>query len=214
MSTLYLCVSLNWDKLVSAFIVSAGAQTLVVALAQGLYHSKGSTRPWIPLAATVRLSPYCSGSNRFLREEYIAEFNRRFQTPAAQKGSAFTPCRRRDLDLIFSLQFERTVNRDNTISFEKLNLQIEKVNWRRTLAGCSVMVHQHLDRTLSITYGPQRLGHYTGQGTSILKTSTAEKVVEKTFRGKVKKPTFPPRLEIPQTARDSHFPTTSATAGL
>jgi len=37
--------------------------------------------------------------------------------------------------------------------------------------------------------------------------------VEKTRGGKVKKPTFPPRLEIPQTLRDSHFPTASATAG-
>jgi hypothetical protein len=153
-------------------------------------------------------------ANRFLREEYIAEFNRRFQVPAAQKGSSFTPCRRRDLDLIFSLQFERTVNRDNTISFQNLNLQIEKVTWRGTLAGCNVRVHQHLDGTLSITYGPQRLGHYTSQGTAIVKTSAAEKVVEKTLRGKVQKQTFPPRLEIPQTTRDSHFPTTSATAGL
>jgi hypothetical protein len=39
-------------------------------------------------------------ANRFLREEYIAEFNRRFQIAAAQKGSAFTSCRRRDLDLV------------------------------------------------------------------------------------------------------------------
>ena len=37
--------------------------------------------------------------------------------------------------------------------------------------------------------------------------------VEKTRGGKVKEPTFPPRLEIPQTPRDSHFPTASATAG-
>ena len=153
-------------------------------------------------------------ANRFLRQEYIAEFNRRFQVPAAQTGSAFTPCRRPDLDLIFSLQFERTVNRDNTISFQNLNLQIEKVSWRATLAGCNVLVHQHLDGTLSITYGPQRLGRYTSQGTPVLKTSAAWKVVEKTLRAKVKKTTFPPRLEIPQTARDSHFPTTSATAGL
>src|ERR1700745_598143 len=39
-------------------------------------------------------------ANRFLREEYMAEFNGRFQVPAAQAGSAFAPCRRRDLDLI------------------------------------------------------------------------------------------------------------------
>ena len=35
--------------------------------------------------------------------------------------------------------------------------------------------------------------------------SLAAKAVEKTLRGKVQKQTFPPRLEIPQKTRDSHF---------
>jgi hypothetical protein len=88
------------------------------------------------------------------------------------------------------------------------------VSWRGTLAGSNVIVHQHLDGTLSITYGPQRLGHYTSQGTLIPKTSAAEKVVEKDFPWKSPKNDFFPHLEIPQTARDSHFPTTSAAASL
>jgi transposase len=151
-------------------------------------------------------------ANRFLREHYIGEFNRRFQAPAAQRGTAFTPCPRRDLDLIFSLQFERTVNRDNTVSFQNLRLQIDKVSWRGTLAGCNVTVHQHLDGSITLTHGPQRLGHYTSQGAAII-TAPARKAVEQTLPGKVPKATFPRSLEIPQTARDSHFPTASATAG-
>jgi transposase len=66
-------------------------------------------------------------ANAFLREHYIGEFNRRFQVEAAQAGSAFVPCRAKDLQRIFSLQFERTVNRDNTVSFQNLTLQIEPV---------------------------------------------------------------------------------------
>jgi len=150
-------------------------------------------------------------ANRFLREHYVDEFNRRFQVPAAQRGTAFTACPRRNLDLIFSLQFERTVSRDNTVSFQNLALQIDKVSWRGTLAGCNVIVHQHLDGTLSMTHGPRRLEHYTSQGTPITQTATKQ-AVEKPLRGKVQKPTFPPRLEIPQTARDSHFPTATTTA--
>ena len=150
-------------------------------------------------------------ANRFLREHYLAEFNRRFQVPAAQRGTAFTACPRRDLDLIFSLQFERTVSRDNTVSFQNLALQIDKVSWRSTLAGCNVIVHQHLDGTLSMTHGPRRLERYTSQGTPITQTATKQ-AVEKPLRGKVQKPTFPPRLEIPQTARDSHFPTAMTAA--
>src|SRR5712672_3405028 len=104
------------------------------------------------------------GANAFLREHYIAEFNRRFQVRATQAGSAFVPRRSRDLDLIFSLQFERSVNRDNTVSFHNLSLQIEAVRWRASLAGCTVTVHQHLDGSISLTHGPHRLGRYSAQG--------------------------------------------------
>src|SRR6266536_2746280 len=154
-------------------------------------------------------------ANRVLREHYIAEFNRRFQVAAAQRGTAFVSCPRRDLNLIFSLQFERSVNRDNTVSFQNLILQIEPVRWRATLAGCKVTVHQHLDQTLSLTYGPHRLGRFTAQGEARTETKTAAgKAVEKTLRGKAQKPAFPPSFEIPQTARDSNFPAASAAAGM
>jgi transposase len=153
-------------------------------------------------------------ANVFLREHYIAEFNRSFQVAAAQRGSAFLACRRRDLDLVFSLQFERAVNRDNTVSFQNLSLQIEAVRWRATLAGCQVMVHQHLDGTLSLTHGPHLLGRYTAEGAAQgAKKMPARRAVEKPRGGKVKKPTFPPRLEIPQTPRDYHFPTAPTAAG-
>ena len=152
-------------------------------------------------------------ANAFLREHYIGEFNRRFQVEAAQPGSAFVPYRGKDLDRIFSLQFERTVNRDNTVSFQNLTLQIEPVRWRGTLAGCTVTAHQHLDGTLSLSYGPHSLGRYDERGSPILNRQLAAgKAVEKTRGGKVQQPTFPPRLEIPQSTRDSHFPTASAAA--
>jgi len=153
-------------------------------------------------------------ANVFLREHYIAEFNRRFQVAAAQRGNAFSVCRGRDLDRVFSLQFERAVNRDNTVSFQNLSLQIEAVRWRATLAGCQVTVHQHLDGTLSLTHGPHLLGRYPAEGAAQSATKMpARRAVEKPRGGKVINPTFPPRLEIPQTARDSHFPTAPTAAG-
>src|SRR5450631_3321984 len=155
-------------------------------------------------------------ANKFLREHYIAEFNGRFQVAPTQRGNAFLPCPRKNLDLIFSLQFERTVSRDNTVSFQNLQLQIERVQWRGTLAGCNVTVHQHLDGTISLTHGPHRLGCYSAQGVALTSTqnAAAKNAVEKTRRGKVPKPTFPPRLEIPPTARDSHFPTATTATGI
>jgi hypothetical protein len=46
----------------------------------------------------------------------LSGFNSRFRVPAAQRGSAFTACPRRDLDLIFSLPFERKQNRTSSLA--------------------------------------------------------------------------------------------------
>jgi len=153
-------------------------------------------------------------ANRFLREQYVAEFNQRFQVSALQPGQAFMPCRRKDLDVVFSVQQQRVVNRDNTVVVGGKVFQIEPTRWRGTLAGCSVMVCEHLDETWSIRYGPHIVGRYTAQGWPWLcerKLDRQGKAVEKPLRGKPKTG-FPLRLEIPQKARDFHFPTASATA--
>jgi len=111
-------------------------------------------------------------------------------------------------------QVQQAVNRDNTVSFQNLTLQIERVRWRATLAGCQVEVHQHLGGTLSFTYGPHSLGRYTHQGVPLATTKLlGRRTVEKTLAGKVIKPTFPASLEIPQSARDSHFSTAPTAAG-
>ena len=90
-----------------------------------------------------------AAANRFLREEYINEFNQRFSVRAAERGTAFVPVRRKDLDLVFSLQHERVVARDNTVSFANRIWQLERTKFRATLAGCRVTVHEHLDQTVS-----------------------------------------------------------------
>ena len=81
-----------------------------------------------------------------MRCEYIAEFNHKFTVPAAQKGSAFVRLRRKDLDWIFSLLHERTVNQDNTISVENRIFQLERTRWRNPLAGQTVIRPRTLGR--------------------------------------------------------------------
>ena len=105
-----------------------------------------------------------TSANEFLCESYITEFNRRFALAATQPGHAFLPVRGKNLDLIFSLQHERTVNKDNTVHLGSCVLQIEKSHWRATLAGCRVTVYQHLDGTWSIGYGPHLVGRYNRDG--------------------------------------------------
>jgi transposase len=99
-------------------------------------------------------------ANRFLREHYIGEFNRKFRVPAAQPETAFVPVAGPDLDRIFSLQHERIVNRDNTVQIANRVLQIEKHHWRGTLARQRVLVCEHLDGRITIYYGPHTVGHY------------------------------------------------------
>jgi len=173
----------------------------------------GTWQGRLPQELRLRGITTLEAANEFLREEYIAEFNRRFGAPARQPGSAFLPCRRRDLDFVFSVQQERTVARDNTVQLGERWLQIEPVGWRGSLAGCRVIVHEHLDGTLTVAYGPHTVGRYNAQGWPLLEeTPPQRKAVEKPLRGKPKTG-FPLRLEIPQNRRDSHFPTATATAG-
>jgi transposase len=103
-------------------------------------------------------------ANRFLREHYLKEFNQRFRKPASERGTAFIPLHRKDLDLVFSIKHERVVARDNTVSFANRSWQLERTPLRGTLAGCQVTVHEHLDQTFSITFGPHRVGRYDAQG--------------------------------------------------
>jgi len=119
-------------------------------------------------------------ANRFLRQEYITEFNRRFAVTPVQPGSAFLPLEGRDLERVFALQHQRVVNRDNTVEIAHRILQIEKTPWRNTLAGCQVIVYEHLDGTLSVGYGPHVVGRFDAQGVT-LPEARRRKAVEKTL---------------------------------
>jgi transposase len=114
-------------------------------------------------------------ANRFLREQYVKEFNQLFSKTASERGTAFVPLRRKDLDLVFSLQHERLVARDNTVSFANRTWQLERTKFRATLAGCRVTVHEHLDATLSITFGPHRVGRYEAAGTAAVEMAPPRK---------------------------------------
>jgi transposase len=102
-------------------------------------------------------------ANCFLREVYIAEFNGKFAVAAAQPESAFVPASGKDLDRIFSLQHERVVNRDNTISYDHRVLQLERTRWRGTLAGCRVVVCEHLDGSIRVYFGPHCVGRFASR---------------------------------------------------
>jgi transposase len=96
-------------------------------------------------------------ANAFLCEHYIGEFNTKFAVQAAERGTAFRKCGRRDLDLVFSIQTERVVDNDNTVAIGNRWWQIPKSRWKSSLAGQTVTICQHLDERVSIFWGPHKV---------------------------------------------------------
>ena len=112
-------------------------------------------------------------ANAFLRDRYIAEFNRKFAVVAKEKGTAFQSCNRKDLDLVFTIQTERVVAKDNTVAIVDRRWQIDKTRFRHTLAGCTVTIHEHLDGAISIRYGPHMVARFNLLGKAISNTRAA-----------------------------------------
>lgn len=133
--------------------------------------SERSFRTWqgrLPQELRIRGIKDVDEVNRFLTRTYIREFNRKFTVQAQEpNASAFIPCTRTDLDRIFSIQTERVVNRDNTVKYNHLTLQIDKQSWRRSMDGCRVTVYKHLDGIITIGFGPQEVGRYSADGRAL-----------------------------------------------
>jgi len=153
--------------------------------------SFGTWQSRLPQELRLAAITTVEAANRFLRERYVDEFNARFTVKAAQRGTAFRRCGRSDLNWIFSIQTERAVNKDNTVAIREQWWQLDKTRWRHTLAGQTVTIHQHLDGTVSIRYGP----HVVGRGKD-------GAVANQT-------PVSPRSLEI--ASGDFHFPTAATT---
>jgi transposase len=157
------------------------------------------------------------GANAFLRERYIQEFNDKFSAPAAEKGTAFRRTGRSDLQWIFSVQTERVVAKDNTVAIGERRWQIDETRFRNTLAGSTVTIHEHLDETVSIRFGPHVVGRFDSKGEKLIHPG-AEKRGGKggsmeagENQVQVSTGSHTP-LEISPTTRDSHFPTAPAKA--
>lgn len=144
-----------------------GIQLIPAYSPQARGRSERSFRTWqgrLPQELRLQGMTTLEAANRFLSESYRREFNDRFSREAAQDGTAFVACTRSDMERVFALQHERVVARDNTVSFARLSLQIERQQWRSTLAGCRVIVYEHLDGTLSLGYGAHEVGRYSSEG--------------------------------------------------
>ncbi len=91
-------------------------------------------------------------------------FNREFAVKPAVEGSAFVPYSGDGLEEILCEQFDRTVNKDNCVAFDRKKLQIPAHSCRRHYVKARVRVHRYTDGQLAVFYGPRKLASYTAQG--------------------------------------------------
>jgi transposase len=159
------------------------------------------------------------GANDFLRERYIGEFNAKFSVQAVEKGTAFRRTGRNDLNWIFTVQTERVVAKDNTVAIKDRMWQIDKTRFCNSLAGSTVVIHEHLDGIVSIRFGPHVVGRYSSTGEKLISTTPQKRGGKggSMEAGENQKQVFTGShtpLEISPKARDSHFPTAPTTASV
>jgi transposase len=198
-----------------------GVQTIAAYSPQARGRSERNFGTWqgrLPQELRLAGITTVEGANAFLREKYIAVFNTKFSVAAAETGTAFRRTGRGDLNWIFTVQTERVVAKDNTVAIGSRVWQIDKTKFCSTLAGSTVTIHEHLDETVSIRYGPHVVGRFDNKGEK-LSSATAEKrrgkggSMEAGENQKQVSTGFHTPLEISPKPRDSHFstaPTTTA----
>lgn len=113
-----------------------------------------------------------AAANQWLREVGIPRFNRRFRVPASQDGSAFVRGPGA-LEGIFSIHHPRVVSNANTVQVGRRTFQIGRTPLRCHFVRCRVTVHEHLDDTWSISYGPHVIARFDAAGEVLPLTAAA-----------------------------------------
>lgn len=107
-------------------------------------------------------------ANRYLNEQYLPKHNELFAVQPGESGTAFLSLVGVNLNRIFSLREQRTVNSDNTISYYNRILQLPKPVGVSTLAKRKVEVREHLDGTLEVLRGNQLIASFTPEEEALL----------------------------------------------
>jgi hypothetical protein len=104
-------------------------------------------------------------ANRYLKETYLPRHNEIFKVKAERPETAYTPwLHHHSLDEILCLHKDRMVQKDNTVRYGGLILQIPQQEHRHHYVKCTVCVRDYLDGTLGIFYGHHCLARYDQKG--------------------------------------------------
>ena len=103
----------------------------------------------------LRRIPTREEASAFL-PDFIADFNRRFALPPRESSPAW---RRppRELDLVLSCRYHRTVANDNTVRLEERTVHVPPGPGKRSYAQCRVELRELLDGRLLVLHHDQRI---------------------------------------------------------
>jgi transposase len=105
-----------------------------------------------------------AAANRYLIEQFLPAYNRRFAVAGAEPGTAFVPWIGSNLTDLLCAQEERVVANDNTVRYQGRSLQIPPDPHRFHYVKVTVRVHAYPDGTLAVFHGPRCLARYHADG--------------------------------------------------
>jgi winged helix-turn helix protein len=116
-----------------------------------------------------------AAANEYLDATFVPDFNRRFTVKPRELERAFTSLAGTDLELVLTIQHERVVRNDHTVTAGPLTLQLPPSRERVSFARCPVTVHEFLDGTLGVSFQGKVLAHYDQTGELIRRVRRSEK---------------------------------------
>jgi transposase len=104
-------------------------------------------------------------ANAYIRDVYLPEHNARFAKLPELEDSAFVRMSHPEsLGEYLCVEEERVVNRDNTVAYERLQLQLPESRMRAHYVKARVKVRRYPNGTLAVFHGPKLLARYNAQG--------------------------------------------------
>ena len=116
----------------------------------------GTLQKRLPPELRVAEIATIEAANRYLKQEFVPDYNARFAVPAEEEGSAFIPYAGRPLEDVLCIQENRQVGRDNCVPWNRLALS--KGNWpppaRRSRSTAACVTGGPTSRTWSARCAP------------------------------------------------------------
>lgn len=106
-----------------------------------------------------------SDTSQFVKDTFIPELNRRLKVKSQETETVFVRFDKNviNVDETLCLHEQRTVNKDNTISYKDKKWQIPKDPARYSYARAKVEVREYKDVSVSIYHGPPELVRFKAE---------------------------------------------------